>query len=104
MKKFIDVCILCGCDYTTNILGVGPIKAYNYIDEYECLENVLRKIEYENGNPMKKKTYHIPETFMFKEARDLFNTPSVEKNLKVLEPKLKWTMPDETGLKEFLIT
>lgn len=29
MDKFIDVCILCGCDYTTNIAGIGPIKAYN---------------------------------------------------------------------------
>jgi len=27
MEKFIDVCILCGCDYTTNIAGIGPIKA-----------------------------------------------------------------------------
>ena len=31
MEQFVDVCILCGCDYTTNIPGIGPIKAYNYI-------------------------------------------------------------------------
>ena len=31
MDEFIDLCILCGCDYTTNINGVGPIKAFKYI-------------------------------------------------------------------------
>jgi flap endonuclease-1 len=85
MEKFIDLCILCGCDYTTNIPGIGPIKAYNYIDCYENIENTLVKIEHENENPYKKKKHHIPETFMFKEARDLFKNPNVVKDLKVLE-------------------
>ena len=84
MDRFIDICILCGCDYTTNILGVGPIKAYNYIDEHGNIENVIRKIEYENQNPFKKKKYHIPETFMFKEARELFKTPDVHKDVTKL--------------------
>ncbi len=44
MNKFIDVCILCGCDYTTNIAGIGPIKAFNYIDELGSIENVIKKI------------------------------------------------------------
>lgn len=25
--KFIDLCILCGCDYTGSIKGIGPKKA-----------------------------------------------------------------------------
>lgn len=31
MEQFVDLCILCGCDYTCNIGGVGPVKAFNYI-------------------------------------------------------------------------
>ena len=45
MSKFIDVCILCGCDYNTNIEGIWPIKAYNYIEEFSSIENVIKKIE-----------------------------------------------------------
>jgi 5'-3' exonuclease len=41
MEQFIDVCILCGCDYTTNIAGIGPIKAFNYIDELSIMEFIL---------------------------------------------------------------
>lgn len=91
MDRFIDVCILCGCDYTTNIHGIGPITAYNYIDEYECIENVVRKIERDNDNPTKKKKYHIPESFNYKEARDLFKEPTVERDMSKIEPYIKWT-------------
>ena len=104
MDKFIYVCILCGCDYTTNIAGIGPIKAYNYIDELGTIESVIRKIEQDNENPNKKKKYHVPETFMFQEARELFKNPSVIKNTDQLNDMVKWTKPDDNGLKEFLIT
>ena len=29
--QFVDMCILCGCDYTDSVRGVGPKKAYNGI-------------------------------------------------------------------------
>jgi flap endonuclease-1 len=42
MPEFIDLCILCGCDYTCNIQGVGPVKAFNYIrDTNGTIEAVL---------------------------------------------------------------
>ena len=39
--KFIDLCILCGCDYTTKINGMGPITAYKIICKYENIEKRL---------------------------------------------------------------
>lgn len=30
-EQFVDMCILCGCDYTGTIGGVGPVKAYKFI-------------------------------------------------------------------------
>ena len=104
MDEFIDLCILCGCDYTTNINGVGPIKAFKYISHLGGkIENVIRKIERENDNPWKKKKYHIPENFFYKEARELFKAPDAIKERKKLEELIKWNKTDEEGMKEFLI-
>jgi hypothetical protein len=40
---------------------------------------------------------------MFKEARDLFVKPNVNRNLEELQDLVKWDKPDETSLKLFLI-
>jgi flap endonuclease-1 len=44
MDEFIDLCILCGCDYTKNIGGIGPVRAFKLIKEESTIENVLAKI------------------------------------------------------------
>ena len=41
MTEFVDLCIMCGCDYTKSIHGVGPIKAFKYIKEHGNIEKVL---------------------------------------------------------------
>ncbi len=35
MPQFIDLCILCGCDYTDKIKGIGPKTALELILKYE---------------------------------------------------------------------
>ena len=42
--EFIDLCILCGCDYTGSIGGMGPKTAYNFIKEHSTIEKVLEII------------------------------------------------------------
>ena len=42
-KQWIDFCILCGCDYTKRIYGLGPQKAYDMIRELGSLPEVLKK-------------------------------------------------------------
>ena len=54
MDEFIDLCILCGCDYTHNIGGIGPIKAYNLIRDNKTIENVLVSIKKINDDPNRK--------------------------------------------------
>lgn len=39
--EFIDMCILCGCDYASKIEGIGPVKAYKFIKDLHSIENVL---------------------------------------------------------------
>lgn len=54
MEEFIDLCILCGCDYTKSIGGIGPVKAFKFIKDNGTIENVLKKIEDEAYDPKKK--------------------------------------------------
>jgi flap endonuclease-1 len=38
--EFLDLCIMCGCDYNKNIFRVGPEKAYKYIQKYSTIEGI----------------------------------------------------------------
>jgi flap endonuclease-1 len=66
--QFIDICILCGCDYTTKIKGIGPINAYKYIKKYNNIVTIIDLIN--NNNDFKK--YKIPENFKYNTAKALF--------------------------------
>ena len=68
--QFIDICILCGCDYTTKIKGIGPINAYKYIKKYENIENIIDLINSKTDNTFNK--YKIPDNFDYKKAKNLF--------------------------------
>jgi 5'-3' exonuclease len=39
-EEFLDLCIMCGCDYNKNIFRVGPEKAYKYIQKYSSIEGI----------------------------------------------------------------
>jgi flap endonuclease-1 len=99
MDEFIDLCILCGCDYTKSIFGIGPVKAYSYIREHKTIEAVLEQISKDNKNPKRKKKFVVPENFLYEESRKMFKEPDT---LSCEEMELKWATPDEDGLKEFL--
>jgi len=102
MEQFIDLCILCGCDYTTTIQGVGPVKAFNFVKACGgTIEGVLKKIESDNEDPKKKQKYHIPEQFKYEDARAIFKGPDVAPAADFVP---KWEKPNEEKLKEFLVT
>lgn len=101
MDEFIDLCILCGCDYTVNIGGIGPGKSFSYIKKCQNIENVLKEVELNNENPKTKKKYLIPDPFNYVESRELFRKPDVLP-LEEVKEKLKFGKPDEEKLKAFL--
>jgi flap endonuclease-1 len=39
MEQFVDLCILCGCDYTTKIRGIGPVNALKLIKKHGLIDN-----------------------------------------------------------------
>lgn len=88
-EQFVDLCILCGCDYTDSVKGCGPVSALKLIQEYGSIDEAMKELR-------ANKKYVIPEPFPFTEARRLFLQPEVV-DCDTL-PELKWTPPDEEGL------
>lgn len=63
---------MCGCDYTPNIGGIGPTTAFKLIKECGDIEEVIKKCESQNDDSKKKRKYVIPDEFLYKESRELF--------------------------------
>jgi len=55
MEQFIDLCILCGCDYTVNIRGVGAITALKLIKDHKNMAAVVEHLKKDD----KHKSEHI---------------------------------------------
>lgn len=69
----MDLCILCGSDYTATISGIGYIKAYKFIYEHKTLEKVLKVLDSEIFHSKgKKPKYIMPDEYPYEEARELF--------------------------------
>lgn len=103
-SQFIDLCILCGCDYMEQMKGIGPKTALKLIKEHENLEGVMAHIEAETAEKSKdgkKSKYGVPELWPYKEAREIFKHPDVHKGDEL---ELNWEKPDVEGLVKFLCT
>ena len=55
--QFVDLCILCGCDYTDKIAGIGPVRALALIKKHGSLEAVLESLDSDK--------YKIPDPFPY---------------------------------------
>ncbi|EGR28305.1 hypothetical protein IMG5_178850 [Ichthyophthirius multifiliis] len=93
-NQFIDLCILCGCDYLEKIEGIGPVNAYKLIKEFKNLENTINFIE------KKQNRFIIPKNYNFQEVRNLFQKPEIE-NVEKIE--IKWQKPNLEKLNQFLV-
>jgi 5'-3' exonuclease len=59
-SQFIELCILCGCDYANKIEGIGPVKGHNLLIQYGSIINIIDAID--SG----KLKYIVPEAFRTK--------------------------------------
>jgi len=91
-EQFIDLCILCGCDYTSKINGMGPITAYKLILKFSNIENFI-----ENNDK-----FIIPENFNYIKARKLFNFPISNEIFDKIDKTTKMTVPKINELKDYL--
>lgn len=99
MDQFIDICILCGCDYCVTIKGVGPKKAYQLIKEFGSIEEVLKHLK---SSEKLQQQYPVSTDFeeQYPLARGFFKDPEV---IAAKDIVLKWEDPDLDGLIEFLV-
>jgi flap endonuclease-1 len=44
-SSFVDLCIMCGCDFNQNIPKIGPKRSYDLIKEYETIENLPKQYD-----------------------------------------------------------
>jgi len=95
MPEFIELCILCGCDYTSKIPGIGPMRALTLVRKHKTIQKILKNLDTEKNK--------VPEDFQYLEARQLFDKPEVMDNKQTAELKLEWKEPDEAGLIQFLV-
>lgn len=101
MDEFIDLCILCGCDYCSHIEGIGSIKAYSLIKDHKNIEGVIKYSENYNKDPKhKKKLSYDKDTFQYEIARKLFKEPEV---IDTSNLNLAWSSPNTEELKKFLV-
>ena len=47
-EEFVDLCILCGSDYTASINGMGPVTAYRMLLENRNIEGVIKRVAIDN--------------------------------------------------------
>ena len=90
--EFIDMCILCGCDYLPKIIGLGPITAHKIILKYKNIEAFM-----ETNNK-----YIIPPDFDYKKARYLFKNPVDLSLIGPMNDSIKLNKPNILELKNFL--
>lgn len=62
--KFIELCILCGCDYCDNIPKIGQVKALSIVKNYKNIEEFINS----------KHKYIIPQNYIdkFNKSIELF--------------------------------
>ena len=91
-EEFIDMCILCGCDYCSNIPRIGNKGAYNYITKHRTIENILPHIK------------NVPENYetKYKESRRLFTM--YHNTLDMQQLSIQHSSWDLDSLYDYLVT
>lgn len=92
MGEFVDLCILCGCDYVDGIHGVGVVKALALIRKHGDLEKVVSEL--------RNTKCVVPDPYPVQQVRDMFIKPEV---MAASDVVLKWGKPDEKGILKLLV-
>lgn len=61
-QKFVDMCILCGCDYTDSPKGIGSLTAIKLITEHGSIEKIVELCK-------QKKLRYNTDGFSYEQAR-----------------------------------
>jgi flap endonuclease-1 len=96
MSKFIDMCVLLGCDYCEPIKKIGVARAYELVRRYDSLNEILSKIKKKNPDT------EIDVECMLK-ARDYFRDAHNEIKGDLIKPEeLTMAQIQEDALIDFM--
>ena len=95
--QFIDLCILCGCDYCGTIPGIGPIRALASIKQHGNIEGILGSLM-----ASQKLTHEAMAGFEYQNARQLFMYPDVIPASDV-KKNLEWKGIQEEAVIQYLV-
>lgn len=92
-EEFIDFCILCGCDYTDSIKGIGPKRGLSLIRKFKSIDEIIKNID--------QKKYPVSESLVnnLEEVRSIFKEPDA-----ISEVSIKFGPVKEKELLEFLVS
>jgi 5'-3' exonuclease len=71
MPEFIDLCILCGCDFCPRLSNIGYVRAVFLIREYRRLEKVVERLQ----RTKEEQLYYQTTGFHYTQARKVFTEP-----------------------------
>lgn len=92
--EFLDLCILCGCDYANSLEGIGPKTAYKLIVKHRSIEEALAA----DQGKLAEKAVNWP----YVRARELFKNPTVI-NPKEIKKTIKWRPINRSEAMQFLV-
>lgn len=76
-NQFIDMCILCGCDYSPKVKGMNCPKSFQLISNHKNAENIQKLNEYNHINLQN-----------IQKARDIFKKEITNDLLLILKPQI----------------
>jgi flap endonuclease-1 len=94
-SSFLDMCIMCGCDYTSKIGGIGPTYAYKLMKKHGNIETAMPYIK-------SNKSYKVPNDFDYVTSRALFNDACKNDNFEKYKSDVLQTPIQEEELVQFL--
>ena len=125
MDQFVDLCILCGCDYSGSIRGIGPQTALKLIQTHKSIAEALKHLDKDKYKSVEQISdcwigtvclcgpradlriaaavgcvCRVGDDFLPAESAALFKNPEVT---PASEIKLEWKDPDEAGIIKFLV-
>lgn len=69
-ESFMDLCIMCGSDYNSNIRGLGPDKSYKLLIEHKSIEEIENIIDPKTNEPK-----YNADCLKYIRVRELFTVP-----------------------------
>jgi len=85
MHKFVDICILCGCDYTTKIRNMNCRNSLQLILQWESIEEVAKNTEYVIDLGQIQKARELFGKELSGETMDRISASIVKKNCQLEE-------------------